>query len=202
MKIQRVAIYARISTNNGRQDADNQLLELRSWAERLGCEVVKEYVDQASGSRGDREALQQMLHDGHLRYFDRILIWSLDRLSREGIAKTSGYLEELKRSGVRLSSLKESWLDSDGIAGELLIAVFSWVAKQERERIRERILAGLDRARKQGKRLGRPTVRFDTKRALQLRSEGLNVREIATRLNVSKSTVAKYMSVKHTNHSA
>lgn len=152
----KLALYARISTNGGRQDTENQLVELREWAKRFGGEIVQEYVDEASGSRGDRKALLEMLSDAHKRKFDTLAIWSLDRLSREGIVKMTGYLDQLKSYGVRIISLKESWLDTSGPIADLLVAIFGWVAQQERLRIGERVRAGLQRVKAEGKKLGRP----------------------------------------------
>jgi len=155
--MQRVAIYARVSKNDESQDPQNQLNPLRDYAKALGGEIVEEYVDLASGGSGDRQRFLQMLNDADKHKFDLILVWALDRLSREGISNTLGYLERLKRNGVALKSLQESWLDTrDEGLGQLLLAIFSWVAQQERKRIVERTKAGLERAKRQGKRLGRP----------------------------------------------
>ena len=87
----KIAIYARMSTNGGRQDIENQLAPLREWAFRLGGDVMGEYIDKASGSKSDRVALNQLLEDAHLRKYNTLLVWALDRLSREGIARMAGY---------------------------------------------------------------------------------------------------------------
>jgi len=130
----------------------------------LGGKTIQEYVDMASGGNGDRENFVRMLEDADRRKFDLLLIWSLDRLSREGISNTLGYLEKLRRNGVAIKSLQESWLDTrDEGLGQLLLAIFSWVAQQERKRIVERTLAGLERAKRQGKTLGRPRGSRDSK---------------------------------------
>jgi DNA invertase Pin-like site-specific DNA recombinase len=142
----------------------SQLLPLRAFAKALDGEVVAEYVDMASGSNGDRKQFIQMLEDSDRRKFDLLLVWALDRVSREGIPNTLGYLERLKCNGVAVKSLQESWLDTrDEGVGQLLIAIFAWVAKQERKRIVERTLAGLERAKKEGKRLGRPKGKKDSR---------------------------------------
>lgn len=153
----RIGIYARVSKNDATQNPINQLGALRDYAKALGGDVVAEYIDQSSGGNCDREGFLQMLSDADKRKFDLLLIWALDRLSREGIHNTLGYLERLKRNNVAIKSLQESWLDTrDSGLGQLLIAIFSWVANQERQRIAERTKAGLERARREGKRLGRP----------------------------------------------
>lgn len=116
-------------TKDGRQDVSNQLIQLRQWADRLGGEVVGEYVDECSGSRSDRVALKKLLDDAHRRQFDTMIVWALDRLSREGIGRMAGYLEQLKNCGVRVLSHQEPWLDTAGPVAELITAVFAWTAK-------------------------------------------------------------------------
>ena len=158
----KIAIYARVSKSDESQDPQNQLNPLRDFAKAIGSEIILEYVDSASGSNGDRENFLRMLNDADKRKFDLLLIWALDRFSREGISNTLGYLERLKRNGVAIKSLKESWLDTqDTGLGQLLLAIFSWVAQQERMRIVERTKAGLERARREGRKLGRPVGRGD-----------------------------------------
>ena len=156
MENKKCVIYKRVSTTNGNQDPENQTEPLRKMAESLGLEVVGEYTDMASGGNSNRPKFQKMLQDARERKFDIVLVWSLDRFSREGIINTLHYLEELRKNGVALKSLQESWLDtSDQGMGQLLIAIFSWVARQEKERISERTKAGLQRAKAGGKKLGR-----------------------------------------------
>jgi len=160
----RIAIYARVSKNDESQDPQNQINPLRDYAKALGGEIVLEYIDLASGGKSDRENFLRMLDDADKRKFDLLLIWALDRFSREGISNTLGYLERLKKNGIAIKSLQESWLDTrdEGI-GQLLIAVFSWVAQQERKRIVERTKAGLERAKREGKTLGRPAGKKDSR---------------------------------------
>jgi len=160
----KIGIYARVSKSDESQDPQNQINPLRDYAKALGGEIIEEYTDFASGGRSDRENFVRMLEDADRRKFDLLLIWSLDRMSREGISNTLGYLERLKRNGVAIKSLQESWLDTrDEGLGQLLLAIFSWVAQQERRRIVERTMAGLERAKRQGKKLGRPAGKKDSR---------------------------------------
>lgn len=162
--VMRIAIYARVSKGDETQDPKNQLAPLRDYAKALNGEVVREYVDMASGSKGDRKDFLSLCADADARKFDLLLVWSLDRLSREGIPNTLGYLERFKRANVNVKSLKESWLDTrDEGLGQLMLAIFSWVAQQERKRIIERTMAGLARVRKEGRSLGRPKGAKDKK---------------------------------------
>jgi DNA invertase Pin-like site-specific DNA recombinase len=153
----RTAIYARVSTKDGRQDSENQLRQLRAFAETQGWIVIHEYVDRASGKRSDREQFQRMFESASRREFDCLLFWSLDRLSREGTVETLNHLQRLTGYGVNYRSFTEQYLDSTGIFKEAVIGILAAVAKQERVRLSERTIAGLQRAKAQG-RVGRGRV--------------------------------------------
>jgi len=190
--MKRVALYARTSLGAERgQNPETQLLALRARAKRLGADVVAEYIDQASGTRADRAGLRALLDAAHRREFDGVLVWALDRLSREGIGPVVSYLERFKAAGVTVKSFLEAWLDTESPVTDLLIAVFGWVARQERERIRERVKAGLTRARAAGKRFGRPRAILDASTVERLLAEGLSVREVARRTGHSRATIAR-----------
>jgi len=135
------AIYSRVSTTE--QNIENQVKLLKKVAFEQNCKVFKVYRDKMSGGSANRPQFQQMLRDARLRKFETIYVWSLDRFSREGIKNTLSYLKQLQSQGVALKSMQESWLDtSDDGMGTLLIAIFSWVAEQDRKRISERTKAG------------------------------------------------------------
>jgi DNA invertase Pin-like site-specific DNA recombinase len=108
-------------------------------------------MDRATGKHSDREQFQQMFEAASRREFDVLLFWSLDRLSREGTVETLNHSQRLTHYGVHWRSFTEQYLDSTGIFREAVIGILAAVAKQERVRISERIIAGLERARKQGR---------------------------------------------------
>ena len=185
----RVAIYVRVSREE--QDAVNQFNQLQPFAAGLG-ELVRTYSDTATGKNGDRSAFRQMLEDAAKRRFDLVVFWALDRLTREGPLKTLLYLEQLASSGVKFKSFTEPMLDTTTPVGELLIPILSWAAKQERQRISERTRAGLETARRKGRRLGRPAgTRLDVAKIAELHSRGLTTRAIAVQIGKSKSAVHK-----------
>lgn len=188
----RIAIYARVSTKDGRQDTENQLRQLRVFAETMKWTVVREYVDKASGKRGDREQFQKMFAAASRREFDCLLFWSLDRLSREGVVETLNHLQRLTSYGVNYRSFTEQYLDSTGIFKEAVIGILAAVAKQERVRLSERTIAGLERARSQGRIGGRPKTADNPKIAtklVRLREQGKSIRQIAAELSISTNTV-------------
>ncbi len=152
----RVAIYARVSTD--KQDADNQIAQLRAFAEQQGWKLTGEYIDAVSGSgRKARPQFEACTLAASQRKFDVLLFWALDRLSREGIVKTFGYLEQLTQWGVGWRSYTQPFLDTGNeMVNSIVLAVLSAVAKQERVTISERTKAGLARVRRKGVKLGRP----------------------------------------------
>jgi len=190
----RVALYARVSTKDKGQDTENQLRQLRQFAKTQGWSVVHEYVDRATGKRSDREQFQKMFGAASRRDFDVLLFWSLDRLSREGVVETLNHLQRLTGYGVNYRSFTEQYLDSTGIFKEAVIGILAAIAKQERVRLSERTIAGLERAKAQGRVGGRPKAEDDPKimRAFhRLSNAGLSVRKIAEEMNVSPTTVQK-----------
>jgi DNA invertase Pin-like site-specific DNA recombinase len=193
----KTAIYARVSTKDGRQDAENQLKQLRTFAATQGWEIVHEYVDKASGKRGDREQFQRMFAAASKREFDCLLFWSLDRLSREGTVQTLKHLERLNSYGVNYRSFTEQYLDSTGIFKEAVIGILAAVAKQERVRLSERTIAGLQRARADGRVGGRPKAEdADPKLVAQigrLRAKGRSIRAIALEVKKSANTVLRLL---------
>jgi len=156
----KVAIYARVSKEEeGMQDPKNQTDPLRKFSESMGWEVKEEniFVDKASGGSANRPEFQKMLNQVRQKRFDLILIWALDRFSREGMINTLKYVQVLKDYKTALKSLQEPWLDTTQQGtGELILAFMSWVAEQERKRISERTKAALQRKKAEGKVLGRP----------------------------------------------
>lgn len=186
----RIAIYARVSTD--KQENANQIDQLREFAARQGWDVAVEFVDTVSGSgKKARPQFERMMLAASQRQFDLLLFWRLDRLSREGVRMTLTYLERLDSWGVAWRSYQEPYLDSCGVMKDLVISVMALMAQQERIAISERTKAGLARAVKAGKLLGRRAVLVDVPRARKLREDGLGLRPIAKRLKVSVNTLAR-----------
>ena len=177
----KVGLYARVSLEEGNkedrryQEPENQLEPLRKWAQSLGYEIVEEYIDRCSGADHNRPNFQRMLNDAMLLKFNIILVWKLDRFSREGISHTLSYIERLRSRRIAVKSMTESWLDTstDNPLSEMLIAIFSWVAGEERRKISERTKLGIQRLKNLGVwKGGRPK-----KRVPPLTIEGNNDKE-------------------------
>lgn len=187
----RVAIYSRVSTKDKGQDVQNQLRQLRDFCERQGYEIVREYTDHASGKGSDRDAFQEMFADASRREFDVVLFWALDRFSREGVFNTLQHLERLTSYGIGYRSFTEQYLDSCGVFRDAVVSILASVAKQERIRLRERTVAGLERARAHGRIGGRPRVVCDRRKVLVLRQAGKSLGQISAELGLSKTTVSR-----------
>jgi DNA invertase Pin-like site-specific DNA recombinase len=185
----KVAMYARVSTKDKGQDVENQLEQLRSFAATQGWTIYREYTDRETGSTSERTEFQAMFHDASQRRFDVLLFWALDRLSREGVLETLQHLNRLTSYGIGYRSYTEQYFDSCGIFREAVIAIIATVAKQERVRLSQRVKAGLDRARSQGRKLGRPRVVVDAAHVARLRASGASWTKVAAALGVSVGTV-------------
>jgi DNA invertase Pin-like site-specific DNA recombinase len=180
----RAGIYARVSTFD--QEPENQLQELRRYVEARGW-TSSEFVDRGvSGSKDRRPALDTLLSDAKRRRFDVLVCWRLDRLGRN-LRHLVTLLEDLRAIGISFVSLGEG-IDCTTPAGKLQLHILAALAEFERERIRERVVAGLERARAQGKRLGRPRSHPAT-----MDVPGGSVRAAAKAWAVSKSTAARWI---------
>ena len=182
----RAALYARVSTLD--QEPENQLVELRQYAEARGW-TATEYVDHGvSGATDRRPALDRILRDARRRRFDVLVCWRLDRLGRN-LRHLVTLLDELQALGVGFVSLGEG-IDLSTPAGKLQLHILAALAEFERGRIQERVRAGLARARQQGTRLGRPEVIIPAERVGAV--AGLSVKAGAATLGVSPSTLKRW----------
>ena len=191
--MKRAAIYARVSTQG--QTVNNQLQELRNVAERHGWEVVSEYKDRGiSGAKGrdKRPQFDAMLKAANRRGFDVIMSWSVDRLGRS-LQHLVEFLQDVHAKGVDLY-LHQQNIDTSTPSGKAMFQMVGVFAEFERSMIRERVMAGLARARKEGKVLGRPKSSEATEVAiLKLRAEGRGMLAIAKELGVGTSVVQRVL---------
>ncbi len=201
-KSMRAIIYARVSTAD--QHPDNQIRELGAYAAKQGWEVLQVIRDKVSGTKAasDRAGLRKVLEAAARGKYDVLLFWSLDRLSREGTRQTLDYLQTLTTHGVQWHSYSEQYLSSLGPFADVVISLLSTLAKQERIRISERTKAGLERAKAEGKTLGRRTgqrMKGTDKRiklVKQLRAEGHSFNAIGQQLGISKQRAAQLYAMK------
>jgi DNA invertase Pin-like site-specific DNA recombinase len=190
MKPKRIVLYARVSTKD-KQDTRNQLAQLREFCARQDWTIAHEYIDQASAKTGDRPRFKELMAAASRHEFDLVLFWSLDRFSREGVLETLQYLQTLTSYGVGWKSFTEQYLDSCGVFRDAVLSILATIAKQERIRLSERTVAGLERARKEGRIGGRPRIVTDRRKVAELRAAGKSLGEIADEMGLSKTTVAR-----------
>ena len=184
-----VALYARISTNDGRQDPEVQLQQLRHYCQQRGWHVHKEYVDEMSGASESRPALNDLMEDSRKRRIDAVLVWKFDRFARSTKSLVLA-LEEFRQIGVDFVSFSEN-VDTSTAMGKVVFTVIAAMAEFERSLIRERVVAGIAKAKNDGVRLGRPRTGFDVQRAVELKRGGHNWSEIATAVGASSATLRR-----------
>jgi DNA invertase Pin-like site-specific DNA recombinase len=182
-------IYLRVSRPD--QQPENQLPALLKIAAARGLTLVGEpLIDRCSGSKTKRPGLDALLEGAHRGDYQVVLCWAIDRLGRNmpHVVKT---ITDLDAINCQVISYSEPWLsmERDSPVRPLLIAVFAWAAQQEKARLIERSLAGVDTARRKGVKLGRPKVTLDIDEAMRLRKQGLSIEAIAKRLGCGVGTL-------------
>lgn len=183
------ALYVRVSTD--RQTTANQLGDLQRLAAARGWSPVV-YTEVESAAKR-RPVLERLMDDCRRGQVGVVLTWALDRLDRSMHACV-GRVLELDRLGVPVVSLREPWLDTAGPVRSLLTAIFGWVAESERTRLIERTKAGLQRARAQGKRIGRPpTSAVLLGAAADLVAAGMPVSQAARAKGLKRTTLRRFL---------
>lgn len=187
---QPAAMYLRVSTDQ--QTLENQRADLLRLAQARGFSVTAYEEIESAAKR--RPVFDRMMDDARAGRVRAVVVWALDRVHRSMTGAINTVLE-LDRLGVQVVSLREPWLDTAGPVRDLLIAIFGWVAQQERERLRERTRAGLQRARSEGKRIGRPPSSpiALTAAAELVRVGGYSIRRAAAEWKIGASTLADHL---------
>jgi DNA invertase Pin-like site-specific DNA recombinase len=189
----RIAIYTRVSTRS--QTTENQYPDLMNYAEAMGWTVVAHFDEQVTGykTEADRPQFKLMMEEARKRKFDCIIFWRLDRFSREPMVKTLTYLSRLTEWKVAYKSYTEPHLDTTGPLGEIIVALVSYFNNLEFAGKSDRVHAGLDRARAEGRVGGKKPIDENVKWMIGiLLKEGKSNRGIAKALKISHKTVNKY----------
>src|SRR5262245_51311037 len=188
----KAAIYTRVSGRSNRQETANQSLQLIDYCQRQGWEYV-EYSDRKTGTTADRDSFQQMMLDASQRRFDILVFWDLSRLSREGVLRTLHHLALLDKYGVRWKSFTQQYLDSSiPLVKDIAVSIHAAIAADEHDRISNRVRAGLQRAKREGKVLGRKRIIVDRETMRRMHDNG-KTREIAAAVGISKSLVGNIL---------
>jgi DNA invertase Pin-like site-specific DNA recombinase len=188
--MKRVIIYARVSTKE--QNVDMQIADLKQYAEARKLKVVREYIDYASGAKTDRENYKKLFDDVRKRRTDVVLVWKFDRFARS-TRELINALEEFNNLGVDFISYKEN-IDTSTPAGKILFTMISAFAEFERAIIRERVIAGMEKAKAKGARIGRPKIPpFTIEKVLEMKQQGAGYKEITKKLKISKSAFYKIL---------
>ena len=190
----KVAIYCRVSTLD--QTVDNQLIELRDHCSKMGWEITKEYSDEGlSGtlSRDKRPALNSLIRDAYRKRFDAVVCWDISRIGRS-MKELVLFLSDMKDRDIGIVSVRQGF-DTSTTMGEMMFQFVGILSSWEREMIRERTLAGLERAKSEGKTLGRKKVVNDeiTTKIIELRNAKKSIRAIASVVGVSRGTVSNVL---------
>ncbi|TAN31376.1 hypothetical protein EPN29_13530 [bacterium] len=196
----RVAVYARVSTRDKDQNPETQMEPLRAYVAAQGWQVAQEFVDRApAGDQAARKAWRQLLAGAARRQFDLVLVWRIDRAFRS-VLDAANTLEQLRHWRIGIRSYSEPWLDTTSPFGEALFHITAAYAQLERAVLAERVKAGMDRAAREGVRIGRPAA-IDRKGfrrrwaevSARIHSGETSRRAAAKELGVGVATVARLL---------
>ena len=192
----KAVIYTRISTSDKGQTVDNQLRILREVAEKKGYEVVQELSDEGiSGAKGrdEREGFNELIKGAIRKEFDIILCWDISRLGRS-LKHLVSFLEDIQSAKCDLY-IHQSGVDTTTASGKMMFQLLSVFSEFERTLIRERVIAGQQRAKSEGKHIGRKTNVNDAviTAVYQLRQNNVPIKKIATDLKIGVGTVYKIL---------
>ncbi len=186
----RAAIYARVSTSGQGQDVGLQLDELRALAAQRGWTVAEYIDDGVSGSTRERPGLNRLLKDARTGRVDLVAIWKLDRLACS-VAHLLDLTDQFQSWGVGLVSARDAHIDTTTPAGRFTLQILGAVAELERGLIRERVQAGVDRARAAGTHCGRPRAELDLRPAVAMLDQGYGLKAASRALGVPMSTLRR-----------
>lgn len=174
----KAAVYIRVSTKD--QDYNNQKPAILSFARSKNINIIAEYAEEKSAWKdGHQKELSRLLEDCALGLYDVVLVWSLDRLTREGPSKILALVKRFKDYNVKIISIQESWTEAPGELGDLLFAIIGWVAEQESKRRSERTKAGIAKKKAGGHIPGRKPGSKDKKKR---KTEGYKLRQARERI--------------------
>jgi DNA invertase Pin-like site-specific DNA recombinase len=188
--MKKAALYVRVSTPD--QHVESQLYDLRELASRRGFEVVQEYEDRGvSGTKARRLGLDALMADARRKKFSVVLVAAFDRIARS----TKNFLQiidEFESSGIEFISRREN-IDTSGPMGRLFLTLISSIAELESDLIRERVRAGMRRARLEGRQIGRSRLDIDREQVVNDRRSGLSLTVVAKKHAISRASVCRLM---------
>ena len=186
----RVGLYARVSTSGHGQDVGLQLDELRSVAAQRGWQVAGEFIDEGvSGSTRERPGLDRLMAAAKTGKVDVVVVWRFDRFARS-VSHLLEALETFRALKVEFVSLRVG-IDTGTATGRMVFTMIGAIAGFERELIRERVRAGVARAKSAGKHCGRPRRDLDLRAAVALLGQGHGLRQVASMLGLPRSTLRR-----------
>jgi DNA invertase Pin-like site-specific DNA recombinase len=186
--MKKAALYVRVSTSD--QRVESQLYDLRELAAQRGIEVVQEYQDCGiSGSKARRPGLDALMQDARRKKFSVVLVSAFDRVARS-VRHFLQVIDELESLGVVFISRREQ-VDTSGMMGRLFLTLIGSIAELESDLIRERVRAGMRRAKLEGRQIGRARLDINREQVVIDRREGMSLTAVAKRHNISRASVCR-----------
>jgi DNA invertase Pin-like site-specific DNA recombinase len=183
----KTALYLRVSKLE--QHPETQRHDLEQLARQRGLEITRIYEDRVTGARDSRPGLDRMMADARQGKFNVLLVWASDRVARS-VRHFLQVLDEMGHLNIEFISFREQ-IDTSGPLGRAVLVIVGVVAELERSLIKERVKAGLRRARLEGRHIGRPKLQIDRAAVLKDRAQGMSLNELARKYQVSRASICK-----------
>jgi DNA invertase Pin-like site-specific DNA recombinase len=187
--MKRVVIYARVSSAD--QNVATQLCDLRPLAAARGYQIVGEYTDTISGTKGKRPGLDRLMSDARRGRFDVVLVWAFDRMARS-VRHFLEVLDELNRLNIGFVSFREN-IDTDSALGRAMVVIVAAISELERSLIVERVKSGMRRAKLEGRQIGRARLDIDRQQVVEDRRGGMSLTLVARKHSISRASVCRLM---------
>ncbi len=188
----RVAIYARVSTDEGKQNPETQLRQLREYAKLRKFKISDEYIDFASGRSNQRTNYKRLFDAVRKRQVDVVLVWSYDRFARSTVELILA-IDEFRNLDVDFISFQQN-IDTTTPHGRLFFTIAAGFAEFESAQLASRVRAGMARAKAEGKRIHRPPIPPATQKQIAtLRKQKFSIKQIGKRLGIGYATAHKYV---------
>lgn len=186
----KVALYARVSTDDKDQDPERQLMKCRNYCEIHDHTIIGEWSEHHTGDSDPfkRPECARALASGA----DAVVIYSMDRLTRQHPVKVIRLIQDLKDSGVKVVSITEPAFNMEHDLSEVMLFLIGWFNNYFLKKLKRDIKSGMDKAKASGKHIGRPSVKFNKYRAIELLRSGMSQRKVAEELGVSLATINRY----------
>ena len=187
----KAAIYHHSQFDIAPEFTSKQILDLEYFCKKRGFDEIVNYIEVADKDGRQRPIFVQLMKDAHRRRFDAVVVWSFKNFRRFSGVKDVKYILDLKNLGIQFISYQEPFFDTSSSHSAILSSILEWIVDEEVQSISQRTKAGIEKAKRQGIKVGRPKLEIDAQKLMEMHEQGVPLRQIADNLGISKETARR-----------